>query len=531
MPGPTAETARTADRDSWDAVGDRTWIAAFVRMVETDGTAVAALDESGRSVTRGRALDAAVSTALALREQWHLRPGTRVGLHLENTLENLVAVVALAGAGYVVAPISTKLTTAEVRRQVSSSGLDLVLTDGPRDELAGEWALELPVVAVADVVALGAAAPAPAEVAAFVRTALGRRVDDASTIICTSGSTSLPKPIVLSHGNVMFAIISGQQYYALSPLDVGLTVFPWCHSNGHVNMLLTWLALGVRIVVADRFTASGFPDQLRTHRPTVAFLNSTHVKMVLAKLPSDDPVESPLRIVPTALDIDADSIRRFTEIFGALMRKVYYQTELCAPVTVCDVYPPRTDYNNNPLGHVSLSHRLRLVDEHGHDAPVGVPGEIWVRCVMPYGVALGRIDHESGELVRYDPDAWWHTGDLGVAERDGFLYYAGRTSEMVKRAGHNVAIPEVVATLVEHPAITDAAVIGVPDPFREEQIVAFVVGRVEEAEVIAFCGERLAPYKVPSVVIAVEELPRTDLGKLDAKGLRQQWDARAAVSR
>jgi crotonobetaine/carnitine-CoA ligase len=531
MSGSVVETSWTADRGSWDAVGGRTWIASFVRMVETDGLSVAAEDESGRSLTRGAVLDAAVRAAQTLRERWGLRPGVRVGLHLENSLDNLVAVVALAGAGYVAAPISTKLTGAEVRRQVSSSRLDLVLTDGSCEELAAEWGLELPVVPIADVVTLDRGAPAPAAVAAFVRTALSRSLDEPSTIICTSGSTALPKPIVLSHGNVMFAVVSGQQYYALCPLDTGLTVFPWCHSNGHINMLLTWLALGVRIVIADRFTASGLPDQLRKYNPTVVFLNSTHVKMVLAKLPDDTPIQTPLRIVPTALDLDAESIHRFTAIFGALMRKVYYQTELCAPVAICDIYPPRTDYNNNPIGYVALSHRIRLVDSAGDDVPAGVPGEILTRAVLPHGVALGRIDAETGSLVRNDPNAWWHTGDLAVAESDGFLYYAGRTSEMIKRAGHNVAIPEVVATLVEHPDVSDAAVIGVPDPFREEQIVGFVVGDIEEPELLAFCAERLAPYKVPSVVIAVDELPRTDLGKLDNKALRQQWSDRESVAR
>ncbi|WP_432973806.1 class I adenylate-forming enzyme family protein [Dactylosporangium sp. CA-233914] len=500
-------------------------------MVEVDGAAVAAEDEAGRSVTRAALLGAAVEAALVLRAERALAPGAHVGLHLENTLENAALVIALAGSGLVVAPISTKLTAAEVRRQVSSSRLALVITDGGEADLAAEWELGIPVLDAAHVVTLDGGPVDPAAVAEFVEAAKQCRVTAPATIICTSGSTSLPKPIVLSHGNLMFAIVSCQEYYALSPLDVGLTFFPWCHSNGHVNQLLSWLALGVRIVIAERFTASGFPDQLRKYRPTVAFLNGTHVKMVLANLEGDEPIETPLRIVPTALDLDAETCARFTRIFGALQRKVYYQTELCAPVAICDLHPVRFEYNSNPIGHVALSHRIRLVDAVGKDVSVGTPGEIWVRSVVPYGVALGRIDHESGDLVRYDPDDWWRTGDLAVADGDGYLYYAGRTSEMIKRAGHNVAIPEVVDTLLEHPAVDEAAVIGVPDAVREEQIVAFVVGGADPDEVIAFSAERLAPYKVPSVVIAVAELPRTDLGKLDTKDLRRQWDEREQVNR
>jgi crotonobetaine/carnitine-CoA ligase len=371
----------------------------------------------------------------------------------------------------------------------------------------------------------GAEADAAA-LAAFDEGIAALGVDDVSTIICTSGSTAAPKPIVISHGNIAFAVSTSWTIYACGDGDVGLTVFPWAHSNGHINQLLTWLALGVRIVVADRFTASGFPDQLRRFQPDIAPLNTTHRKMVMAKLPDGvTEVESRLRIVPTALEMDAESATRFARIFGARLRKVWYQTETIAPATVVDLVPPHNTVNDNPLGHPGLAHDLRLLDDDGEPVGPGEVGEIFVRARTRHAIAVGRIDPDTHEVIEYDRDGWWATGDLAIAEPDGFLFYAGRTKEMVKRAGHNVALPEVNEVIRAHPAVVDAFTFGVPDPMREERIIAAVAFSGEDAseEVLEWCRARLADYKVPSDVVVYERIPTTELGKIDMKGMRDGY--------
>ena len=522
--------ASHAAEHPWNVVGRRTWIAGFIRHAKEPDT-LAARDEKGRMMTRGELLGLAAAAASRVQLEYGIKDGARVGVHLENTLENMVLVVGLTGMGAVVAPISTKLTTSEVIAQVRVSGLDLVVSEQVGSGMFVGCSLDVPMLDVRDVVDLAGPHCSASDHDAFVESALTRDVDAPAVIICTSGSSAAPKPIVLSHGNVMFAVISCQSYYALSPVDTLLTFFPWCHSNGHINQLVTSLALGVRLVVADRFTARGFARQLVTYDPTVVFMNSTHMKLVLSNIQGDEPVKSSLRIVPTALDMDADQVLRFNRIFPSLLRKVYYQTELCAPVTVCDLLPVRHEVNSNPLGYAALSHEIRLLDESGNDVEPGAPGEILVRSLVQYGLALGRIDADTGELVRYPQGGeWWQTGDLAVAVDDGFLYYVGRTSDMVKRAGHNVALPEVVAALLSHPEVSAAAVIGVPDPVREEQIVAFVVGDVSADAVFAHCAQRLASYKVPSLVLPVAEIPTTDIGKVDKAELRRLWSKETSPS-
>jgi acyl-coenzyme A synthetase/AMP-(fatty) acid ligase len=157
--------------------------------------------------------------------------------------------------------------------------------------------------------------------------------------------------------------------------------------------------------------------------------------------------------------------------------------------------------------------------------PPGVAGEIHVRARTPHSFAVGRIDPDTHEVVPYDRESWWPTGDLAIAEPDGYLFYAGRTKEMVKRSGHNVALPEVNEVIRAHPAVTDAVTFGVPDPMREEQIIAAVVFTDEVATdgVLEWCRGRLADYKVPSDVVALDEIPTTELGKIDLKGMKARY--------
>jgi crotonobetaine/carnitine-CoA ligase len=516
----------TTHEENWDIVGGRTWVASFLAMAATSPSAIALADDSGGQLTRGEVREQAAA-ALGLLEREHgIRAGDRVGLLLENGVRYAPIVVGLACLGAVASPISTKLTPTEIEAQVRATGLKLVIADAAQEPIAG-----VPVL-TRDALLKDKESN---ELARLEQGAAALDVESHATIICTSGSTAAPKPIVLSHGNVAFAVSSSWSYYAIGDGDVGLSVFPWAHSNGHVNQLLCWLALGVQISVADRFTASGFAAQLRWSGATIAPLNGTHIKMILARLPADTAaVDSRLRIVPTALEMDAASAAQFVAIFSARLRKVWYQTETIAPGTICDLNPARTVINDNPLGHPGLGHELRLLSESGAPVPPGEPGEIHVRPLTRHAIALGRIDEQTHELVPYDRTGWWPTGDLAIAEPDGFLYYAGRTKEMVKRAGHNVALPEVVDVIRSHPAVVDATAFGAPDRMREEKIIALVVldRPASDDEIIAFCADRLADYKVPSEVLIVPEIARTEIGKTDVKELRQQYElaAKAAVS-
>ncbi|MBX6396047.1 MAG: AMP-binding protein, partial [Alicyclobacillaceae bacterium] len=180
------------------------------------------------------------------------------------------------------------------------------------------------------------------------------------------------------------------------------------------------------------------------------------------------------------------------------------------------------------MGLPTLGYEVRIVDEEGRDCPPGTPGQVIVKGVPGRTIMKGYLKNEEAtrETIR---DGWLYTGDVARADEEGYLYFVDRIKDMIKRAGENVAAGEVEAVLLQHPAVADAAVIGAPDPVRDEKIIAYVIlhpeSRVSAEDLKDYCRERLAPFKVPEAVIFVEEFPRTSVGKIQKHVLRQQFVA------
>jgi carnitine-CoA ligase len=165
-----------------------------------------------------------------------------------------------------------------------------------------------------------------------------------------------------------------------------------------------------------------------------------------------------------------------------------------------------------------------LIDESGQPVPVGATGEIVVG-LTPAGSVMAGYWRDSEASARAFQGSWLHTGDLARRDEDGFFYFVGRSKDVIKRSGENIGAEEVEAVLSEHPGIRETAVIGIPDDYRDEAVLAFIV--VDEsdpaitlADVREFCAGRIADFKVPSVVRVVNSLPRGMLGKVDKKALR-----------
>ena len=166
---------------------------------------------------------------------------------------------------------------------------------------------------------------------------------------------------------------------------------------------------------------------------------------------------------------------------------------------------------------------LALLDD-GTEAPPGVEGEICVHGVPGRTLIAGYYNNEAATAELLDAEGWLHSGDEGYLDEDGWLYFLGRRGDMIKRSGENISALEVECVLTSHEAIADAAVIGVPDPIREQAVAAFVLPRrgtrVTEDELIRFCHGRLAKFKVPSYVEIMTEFPRSASGKVKKKVLR-----------
>jgi crotonobetaine/carnitine-CoA ligase len=196
--------------------------------------------------------------------------------------------------------------------------------------------------------------------------------------------------------------------------------------------------------------------------------------------------------------------------------------------------PVSTERRWDSIGRPLPGVAVRLLSEDGSPAPVGTPGEMTIGGTPGRTLAAGYLNMPE-ETERTFGGGWLRTGDLATVDRDGFYYFLERAKDIVKRGGENLSVTEIELVVAQHPAVAEVAAIGVPDALRDEAVLAFVVveaghPRPHPAELEAWCRERLAPFKVPSGFAFVESLPRTSIGKLNRRHLREHPAAEHLVA-
>lgn len=440
----------------------------------------------GEPVTYGE-LGAAVASAASALAARSVGPGDRVLLVDECSVLFVATVLGAAHVGAAAAPASHRLAPGELRDLHAAAGCgDVSVAGADSVRLVGE-ALGRSPLPPSIVLGWGAGAPPAATVAS----------DDDAVVLFTSGTTGLPRPVTLSHG----ALVSRVQHFA-GPFDasrppgVALMCVPAVHVGGLVGLLVA-LAGGSTTVVQRRFDAGEWLRLVEEHRVQRTFLVPVMVRRIL-----DHPdfertdLSSLASIAYGAAPATADLVTRAVEALPHVaFSNVFGQTETLGAVTA--------------LGP----------DDHRHPARLGsvgrpLPGVEW-RLVEPGGeepVAPGA----AGELQVLQGGRWHGTGDLVRADADGYLWSEGRLSDVVNRGGEKVGPAEVEAVLLAHPSVVDAAVAGVPDEELGERIGAVVVldFPVAGADLVGWCRDRLAPWKVPERVAVVDEVPRNELGKV-----------------
>lgn len=244
--------------------------------------------------------------------------------------------------------------------------------------------------------------------------------------------------------------------------------------------------------------------------------------MILAQPESSEDVDSSLRAVIFSQNVTEMELKEFERRFAVPLLQLYGMTETIAPPTLNPLYGDR---RNMSIGLPTLASRVRVVDEEGRDVTAGSVGELLVYGDPGLTIMAGYLDDPDATAATI-VDGWLHTGDNVVWGHDGYLFFIDRSKDMIKRAGENVAAGEVESVLNEHPDVFDSAVIGVPDPMRDEAIKAFIVRRkgasTAEGALIDWCAQRLARFKVPSLIEFVDELPRTSVGKIQKEVLRER---------
>ncbi len=349
------------------------------------------------------------------------------------------------------------------------------------------------------------------------------RPDDTAVILYTSGTTGQPKGAELSHSNIFMNCVVNRETLDYRPEDVGLLVLPLFHSFGQVVLMNTGVYTGVTTVMQPRFDPGGALALMQAH--SVTFFAGVPT-MYWALLHHPDTEELDLARIAASLRIAVSGgaalpvqvLHDFEERFEVPILEGYGLSET-SPVASFN----HLDRERKPgsVGTPVWGVEMRLVDESGNPPPLGEPGEIVIRG---HNVMKGyyRRPEETAEAMR---GGWFHTGDVGSMDEDGYFYIVDRTKDMIIRGGFNVYPREIEELMMEHPAVSLVAVIGEAHEEHGEEIKAFVVpaegSELGADELIAWCKERLAAYKYPRLIEFRDSLPMTATGKILKAELRE----------
>lgn len=351
------------------------------------------------------------------------------------------------------------------------------------------------------------------------------RPDDIESLNYTSGSTGRPKGVMLSHRAMLSAARAVAWDGDARATDRMLIVMPLFHVGGKLEQLAFFVA-GATTILRSAFDPGGALRDLGIERITAAHLAPTMIAMLLDHPEVGTSDHSSLRLVHYAsAPMPVSLLRRAIDTFGPVFLQIYGTTE-CATATMLKPFQhvlagePTSVDRLRSAGQPCVGVDIRIVDESGAPCPTGVPGEILIRA----DAAMTGYWNRSAETLAALQDGWFRTGDVGHLDAEGYLFIADRIKDMIISGGENIYSREVENALLAHPAVREAAVVGLPDPVWGESVKAYVVssdGHGEDsAALIEHCRGLIASYKKPRFIEFVPALPRLSNGKLDKPALR-----------
>ena len=478
-----------------------------------------ALHFEGRDLTNVDQQRTAARVAAAL-SRMDVGPGDRVVVLLPNCPEVLAAYTGILKTGAVIVPIVFLLSPDEVRHILADSAAKVVIT---APELAAKvegWSGHVILVGGEAPLSMMNGARAWGEWLAREPDAFAtvERADgDLAVILYTSGTTGRPKGVALSHANLASNARAAASLYELDRERWNLGVLPLSHSYGLVT-LNAGNILGTKSVLLRWFNPEAVLDAIARFR-VQAMAGVPTMYVYLLNYPDADRFDtSSMRSWGSgAAALPLEIVEPFEKKFGGRLLEGYGLTEASPVVSTTRLSGVR---KLGSVGQPIPGVEVAILDEDDRALPVGETGEIGVRgpnvMVGYYG-----LPEETARALR---NGWLHTGDVGRLDADGFLYVVERKKDLIIRGGFNVYPREVEEVLYAHPAVAEAAVVGVRDPLMGEEVCAFVAlkpgAALDAAAIIGFCQSRLARYKCPREVRFLPSLPKNPVGKILRKDLR-----------
>jgi long-chain acyl-CoA synthetase len=349
---------------------------------------------------------------------------------------------------------------------------------------------------------------------------LTRGGDDLVAVLYTSGTTGKPKGAMLTHANIFANAAMGAELVPLGPGERVGMLLPLFHANAQIVTCVVPMMIGCEVVMWERFSASTFWQTIEDMKPVTISAVPTILAAVL-NTPDAPKGENSLRyIICGAAPLSRELLEAFQDRFDIRILEGYGLTETTCISSINPFYGERKP---GSIGMAVRGQEMKIVDPEGNTVSDGELGEIVIKGpnVMP-GYLYNP--EANAETIK---DGWLHTGDVGYVDEDGFFFIVDRSKDMIIRGGENIYPREIEEVLYEHPGVLEAAVIGIPDEVRGEEVLAVVAPKegaeLDPDELKEWASERLAKFKVPKRFEIRQELPKTATGKISKGPLREEF--------
>ena len=458
-----------------------------------------------------------------------LKRTDRVAIVLPNGIEVIASFLAVSGVA-TAAPLNAAYKPEEFEFYLDDTGAKAIIT-GPDSgseavEAAAEGTLHI-TVTMDENGEMNFSGPPPAE--GDPKTAA--KPSDVALILHTSGTTSRPKRVPLTHANLTTSLRNVAATYDLGPGDVSLCIMPLFHVHGLVASTLSTFQSGGTVVVPPKFNPLNFWPAVKEHGVTwYSAVPSMHQALLSrAKSRGADgppPGADTLRFIRSCSAALAPSLMRdLEEAFGAPVLEAYGMTE-AAHQMASNPLPPG-DRQPGSVGP-GTGVEVAIMDEDGNLLPPDGKGEVVIKGA---NVITGYENNPEANATSFT-NGWFRTGDEGVIDADGYLTLTGRLKELINRSGEKISPREIDEVLADHPAVAEAVAFGVPHATHGEEPSAAVVlsGEATPAELVAYCRTRLADFKVPRVIHIVDEIPRGATGKISRRFVAEAFSGQGPAS-
>ncbi len=467
-----------------------------------------------------------------------IRQGEHVAVMMDNCPEQLLLYFALGKIGAVAVPINTAARGQLLQYYLNHSGavalfMERALLRHFLDVRDGtpEGAPLLRCIGLLGPGADDASSAAPAHAIEFEDLLdapdsppdVAVKFSDLAYLLFTSGTTGPSKAVMFTHAYAMIYGIDQAENYGYRDSDVVYVCLPLFHSNGLLSNTYGPLATGARVALSRRFSASNFWREVRESGTTAFSVIGSIANILWSREPRPEDRDHCVRqanIVP----VPSAGVA-FEKRFGFRIVSNYGLTDYATAT----IYRPGDPVSKlGSAGRARRGMQLRIFDENDMEVPIGEVGEIVLRSDYPWATSPGYYKMPDATLASRR-NFWFHTGDRGYLDEDGFLFFADRKKDAIRRRGENISTFEVEQVVVSHPAVADAAVFPVSSPLGEEEVAVAVVlsagMALSEPELIEHCRRNMAYFMVPRYVRILADLPRNALHKVEKYKLREQTQA------